>query len=130
MAIDRDAFMAWIHGYERSWRNEGTEHLRTLFTEDAGYRHSPYEETITGLPAIARDWEDGREGHDEVFTMSAEIIAIDGNTGVARVEVTYGEPMTQDYLDLWIVHFGPDGRATLFEEWPFWPDQPWTAKEH
>ncbi|HWM04840.1 MAG TPA: nuclear transport factor 2 family protein [Actinophytocola sp.] len=125
--IDRAGFAAWIEAYERAWRAEGTAHLRELFTDDAGYRHSPYEAPITGLAAIERDWEQEREGPDEVFTMTAEIIAVEGDTGVAKVAVTYGDPVTQEYLDLWIVRFAADGRCAVYEEWPFWPDQPWTA---
>ena len=38
-----------------------------------------------------------------------------------RVLVRYGEPLRQEYLDLWVVTFDAEGRATRFEEWPFWP---------
>jgi hypothetical protein len=124
-AVDRTAFAAWLAGYERSWRSTGTAHLRDLFTEDASYRHSPFAEPLVGIDAIARDWEREREGPDEVFTMTAEIIAVDGDTGVAKVSVRYGEPAHQEYLDLWIVRFAADGRCVAYEEWPFWPDQSW-----
>lgn len=123
--VDRAAFGAWIENYERAWRTPGTAGLRELFTEDAGYRHSPYEDPIVGLADIERDWEGEREGPDEAFTMAAEIIAVDGDTGVAKVLVRYGDPVTQEYLDLWLVRFAEDGRARSYEEWPFWPDQPW-----
>jgi hypothetical protein len=125
MAIDRTAFAAWIEGYERCWRSEGTQRLRELFTEEARYRHSPYADPIIGLDAIALDWEQEREGPDEVFTMGAEIIAVEGDTGVARITVRYGEPVEQEYVDLWLVQFGDDGRCTAFEEWPFWPNRTW-----
>jgi SnoaL-like protein len=123
--VDRTAFGAWIENYERAWRTPGTAGLRELFTEDAGYRHSPYEDPIVGLADIEHDWEGEREGPDEAFTMAAEIVAVDGDTGVAKVFVRYGDPVTQEYLDLWLVRFAEDGRARSYEEWPFWPDQPW-----
>ncbi len=88
--VDRAAFGAWIESYERAWRAEGTAGLAELFTEDATYLHSPYEKPVAGLAAIARDWEAERDGPAEVFTMAAEIVAVDGDTGVARVEVRYG----------------------------------------
>jgi mannose-6-phosphate isomerase-like protein (cupin superfamily) len=40
---------------------------------------------------------------------------------VARVLVRYGDPLVQEYNDLWVVRFAVDGRAHRFEEWPFWP---------
>lgn len=125
VAIDRAAFADWLAGYERSWRSAGTAHLRDLFAEDASYRHSPNAPPLVGLDAMSRDWEREREGPDEAFAMTTEIIAVEGDTGVARVSVRYGEPTYQEYLDLWIVRFTGDGRCAAFEEWPFWPDQPW-----
>lgn len=125
--IDRPAFADWIDRYERAWRSPGTAGLVELFTEDASYRHSPFAQPLNGLDAIAADWEDERDGADEVFSMVAEIVAVEGGTGVARLLVRYGEPVTQEYLDLWVVRFAADGRCSSFEEWPFWPDQPWAA---
>jgi SnoaL-like domain len=114
----------WLHGYERAWRAPGTESLRDLFTEDAGYRQSPYSEPLAGLAAIAAMWEKEREGPDEVFTMVGDVIAVDGATAVARMEVRYEHPTPREYRDLWVMRFAPDGRCEDFEEWPFWPGQP------
>jgi ketosteroid isomerase-like protein len=123
--VDRAGFTAWIDGYERSWRTAGTGHLAGIFTEDASYRHSPYEAALVGLPAIAADWESERDGAGEEFTLAAEVVAVDGDTAVAKVLVRYGAPVAQEYQDLWLVRFAADGRCAAFEEWPFWPDQPW-----
>lgn len=111
----------WLAGYEGAWRASGTPSLGELFTDEASYRLAPYEEPITGIAAIAQMWETEREGPDEAFTMSSDIVAVEGNTAVARVAVTYGDPATQEYVDLWIIRFAADGRCSDFEEWPFWP---------
>jgi hypothetical protein len=66
-------------------------------------------------------WEAERLGPDEDFTLKSEIVAVDGDTGVARIEVQYGPPRDQMYRDLWVIVIGADGRCTRFEEWPFWP---------
>ncbi len=122
-AVDRAAVEAWVAAYERAWRTSGTEALRKLFVEEASYRMSPYEEPAVGLAAIAVLWEREREGPDEPFEMRHEIIAVDGGTGVVRVEVRYGAS-GNEYRDLWIVQLAADGRCRSFEEWPFWPGQP------
>jgi hypothetical protein len=121
VAIDRAGLVRWIEGYERAWRAEGTGSLRDLFAPDASYSTGPYERSHLGLDAIAGMWEDERTGPDEVFEMSSEIVAIEGDTGVVRVEVRYGPPKKQEYRDLWIVRLDNEGRCTHFEEWPFWP---------
>jgi SnoaL-like domain len=117
--VSRADFEAWIAGYERAWRTAGVEMLGELFSEDASYRMSPYEEPVRGLEAIGELWERERQGPDEAFEMSREVVAVEGSTAVARIEVAYGNG--DEYRDLWVVRFAPDGRCREFEEWPFWP---------
>jgi ketosteroid isomerase-like protein len=123
---DRKSFEAWIEAYERAWRTAGTEQLAELFTEDASYRMSPYEEPALGQAAIAELWEREREGPEEPFEMSSEIVVVERDTAVARIEVRYGEGT--EYRDLWIVRFAADSRCCEFEEWPFWSGQPISAR--
>ena len=54
--------------------------------------------------------------------MTSEIVAVEGDTGVSRVEVWYDGPPPRHYRDLWIVRLDDSGRCTHFEEWPFWPE--------
>jgi hypothetical protein len=112
---------AWVHGYERAWRAPGTDQLAELFTPGATYRQGPYDELVTGLPAIARMWEAERTGPDEVFSLAFDVVAVDGTTAVVRAEVMYGDPVSAEYRDLWVIRFAADGRCASFEEWPFWP---------
>jgi ketosteroid isomerase-like protein len=125
--MDREHVTGWVAAYERAWRTPGTEALVSIFTETASYRQGPYHTPIRGLPAIARMWDDERDGPDEVFQMTSDIVAVEGDTAVVRVEVGYGEPVDQEYRDLWIIRFAEDGRCRSFEEWPFWPQEPTTA---
>jgi len=120
--IDRAGVEEWIGAYERAWRTAGTDSLAELFCEDASYRMSPYEEAARGLASIAGLWERERVGPDEEFEMNSEIVAVDGDTAVARIEVTYASGA--EYRDLWLIRFAADGRCREFEEWPYWPGQP------
>jgi len=127
--IDRALVGRWLTGYETAWRAPGTEGLAGLFTSDATYLQSPYEPPIAGLDAIKRMWAAEREGPDEIFTMATGIVAVDGPTAVVRAEVCYGDPPSQEYRDLWVIRFGDDGRCTWFEEWPYWPERPYSAHD-
>jgi ketosteroid isomerase-like protein len=120
--VGREGVAAWIEAYERAWRSAGTASLVELFAEDASYRMSPYEEAVRGLTEIAALWERERVGPKEEFELGFEIVAVDGDTAVARIEVAYGSGA--EYRDLWIVRFDAEGRCREFEEWPFWPGQP------
>jgi hypothetical protein len=119
---DRADVESWIEGYERAWRTAGTDPLGELFTADASYRMSPYEEPAIGLEAIGELWRRERVGPDEEFSMRSEVVAVDRDIAVARIEVAYATGA--EYRDLWILRFADDGRCREFEEWPFWPGQP------
>ena len=119
--MDTKDVARWVAGYERAWRSPGTEELAELFTVDAVYSTGPYEDPIVGLPAIGVMWERERSGPDENFTMTSDVVAVDGDTAVVRVEVHYGPPTTQEFRDLWVMRFAGDGRCRAFEEWPFAP---------
>jgi ketosteroid isomerase-like protein len=126
---DRTAVERWIAGYERAWRTSGTDGLSALFATDAIYLHSPYEDPVVGIDAISQMWDDDRDGPDEVFALSTEIVAVDGDRAVVRAEVHYGEPVRQEYRDLWLIQFDADGRCASFEEWPYWPGRGYSAGE-
>ena len=111
----------WIEDYANAWRGGDDEVLAELFTEDAVYSTAPYEKPHRGLEAIGRMWEAERLGPDEEFEMSSEIVAVEGDTGVARIEVRYHAPKNVEYRDLWIIRLNEAGLCFHFEEWPFWP---------
>jgi len=92
-----------------------------MVAPEAVYSPAPFEEPHRGLEAIQKMWEEERSGPQEEFSMTSEPVAVEGDTGVARVEVRYGEPRPLHYRDLWIVTLDEEGRCTSFEEWPFWP---------
>jgi len=124
---DHAAVRAWVDAYERAWRTPGIATLAALFTDDATYSMDPYDESVQGLDAIGALWDRERVGPVEPFTMSSDVVAVDGDTGVVRVEVAYHDERQQEYRDLWIIRFADDGRCRAFEEWPFWPGKDHTA---
>ena len=119
--MTREQLSGWLDAYERAWRLAGTDALAGLFTKDATYSTGPYENPHRGLGANARMWEAERLGPGEDFEMRREIVAVESDRGVVRVQVRYGEPKGSEYRDLWIVGLDSSGRCFHFEEWPFWP---------
>ena len=126
--LSREDVQRWVAAYEAAWRSAGTDALRSFFAEGARYLHSPYSEAIVGLAAIAQMWEAEREGPDEVFKLETSVVAVEGDTAIVRAQVFYGDPVRQEYRDLWVVQFDDAGRCISFEEWPFWPEKPWSGR--
>jgi hypothetical protein len=123
--MDRDQVMAWVDGYLKAWRAQDPHLVEGLFTEDAAYRTSPYEESKVGLEAIKEFW---LSDAGQTFTVRADPVAVDGQSAVVRLEVGYQSP-PQEYRDLWVLRFADDGRVSDFEEWAYWPGKPYTAEE-
>ena len=44
-------------------------------------------------------------------------------------DVVYNRPPEQEYRDLWVLRFAPDGRVADFEEWAYWPSKPHSAAQ-
>ena len=116
--VERDDVIRWVGEYERAWREADAVAVGVALQRRCVYRGSPYDPPEIGHEAIRSFWTDdvGRS-----FTMDAGLVAVDGDTAVVRVDVSYLTPRAQDYRDLWILRFGPDGRVTEFEEWAYWP---------
>jgi ketosteroid isomerase-like protein len=121
--MDHRDVRQWVQDYERVWRTPETGQLGGLFTEEATYQMSPWEEPVRGAEGIAELWEAEREGPDEEFTLTSEVLTVDGDVAVVRAEVEYAATGHR-WRDLWVLRFAADGRCAAFEEWPFAPDQP------
>jgi ketosteroid isomerase-like protein len=121
--MEHEDLAGWIDAYERAWRTPGTALLAELFADGSTYLAAPFTAPMHGREAIASFWEAERESAEEVFALEWQPVAVEGDVGVARVEVRYGGPPAREYRDLWIVTLDADGRCSAFEEWPFFPGQ-------
>ena len=82
---------------------------------------SPNNAATSAEVALVQVWDANRDGPDEPFTMTSEVVAVDGDTAVVRVEVHYGGDEPQAWRDLWVMRFAADRRCAHFEEWPIAP---------
>ena len=118
--MDHEAVLAWVSGYEQAWREEDLSAVERLFTAAAHYRISPYADPLVGHQAIRSIW---LSDEGETFTSQAKVVAVEGRQAVVRLLVRYGDPVRQEYRDLWLLRFADDGRVSDFEEWAYWPDR-------
>ena len=121
--MNRLDVQTWINGYVEAWRSPGVDGLAKLFTSTVDYRVSPWKQPFHGLSEVKSFWEEGRSGYDEVFELLSEIVAIENETAVARIEVSYETDSPSKWRNLWILEFDHNGLCRSFEEWPFSPEQ-------
>ncbi|MFC8923818.1 YybH family protein [Cellulosimicrobium sp. NPDC057127] len=125
--MTRDEVMAWVGAYVSAWRASDPDAVARLFTEDATYLRSPYdEEPLHGHDAIRGFWT---VDEDASFTATGEPVAVEADSAVVRLEVRYTAPREQEYRDLWLLRFAPDGRVSHFEEWAYWPGRSYSAAD-
>lgn len=115
---------AWVDAYVRWWRASDVTGVAELFTPEIRYLKSPYAEPAVGHDEVAAFW---RDDLGSTFEVVAVVVAVEGRNAVARLQVTYLEPEQQEYRDLWVMQFADDGRVELFEEWAYFPGQPYTT---
>jgi ketosteroid isomerase-like protein len=125
LAMERQAVERWVAEYERAWRDEDVDAVAALFTDGAAYRVSPYEPSAVGHDAIRALWLDDA---GRTFAMQADVIAVDDDVAVVRVDVRYATPTVQEYRDVWLLRFAADGRVADYEEWAYWPGKSYVAE--
>lgn len=104
----------WTRAYIQAWSSNDPEQIGALFSDDARYLTSPDSEPRVGREAIVAGWLDDR---DEPGTWTFEWEILQEVGGFVAVQGRTAYPAERDYLNLWIIRLGPDGRATEFTEW-------------
>ena len=128
--MNRESLQVWLDKYVEAWRTYTPEKIGDLFSEDALYYYSPFDEQnhLSGREAIVTDW---LKAPDAVGSWEAHYapLAVEGNVGVAQGRTRYFKPdgsIERQFANLFVMHFDETGRCSQFTEWFM---QPRTAGE-
>jgi ketosteroid isomerase-like protein len=120
--MDRSEVQAWLDRYVEAWRQNKSEAIGALFTEDAVYRFRPFSaegEIVNGRAAIVEQWlkePDDPNGWEADY----EVFAVEGDRGVATGTSHY-YPTTyrpeRVYYNCFLMRFDSDGRCAEFTEY-------------
>ncbi|MCR2791876.1 nuclear transport factor 2 family protein [Microbacterium sp. zg.Y625] len=103
----------WLDGYIKAWESEKPDDVRAVFTDDAEYFFRPDDlEPARGIDAILESWPEP-EGANPRYDL--DVLIEDDRLGIITGHVEY--PGDSSWVNLWEVHFAPDGRAKKFVEW-------------
>ncbi len=115
--MDRQGFERWLDDYTAAWMSNDLDDVGALFTDDARYYTTPFLEPWQGRDEIVRRWV---AMSTEDLGLRGEVIAVDGDTGVARIWVTTqlrGDAVRVDHAGVIVCRFTPDARCFEHHEW-------------
>jgi ketosteroid isomerase-like protein len=114
--VDLAAFSSWLERYFAAWASNDADEVASLFTEDAEYSYGPFRPSARGRDEIVRRWVGG--GVPPELRTSHEVLAVDGNIGVAHWTVSFrGERGTVETDGILVCTFDAEGRCSLHREW-------------
>ena len=117
--INLDNFQKWLDAYGKASKENDPKASAELFAQNAEYYETPFAEPMVGKDAIYQYWDMGaRNLKDKEFCY--EILALNGNVGIARWQATFvnvcaGNQITLDCV--FLVEFDENRKCRLFREW-------------
>jgi uncharacterized protein (TIGR02246 family) len=117
--VDRASAAAWLDRYGDAWRGRDPDAAAALFTDDATYAETPFDEPARGRAAIRAYWSAVPRLQREI-EFAHELLAADGDLVVALWQAAYtrvadGERIRLD--GVFALRFAPDGRCRELREW-------------
>jgi hypothetical protein len=117
--LTREHFDAWMAAYGAASANNDPRASAELFSEDARYYESPFDEPLVGREAIYRYWAAGAQ-HLADKCSTYELLALRNNLGIARWQARFvvsatGVTMALDCI--FVAEFDDHGRCRCFREW-------------
>jgi len=118
--IDHRSVTRWLQDYVSAWKSYDPQAIRALFSENATYRYSPYDEPVRGREAITANWLENRDAPN-TYAAEYKPIAVDGDTAVANGRTRYfeadGKTLKRQFDNIFVLRFDDEGRCTEFCEW-------------
>lgn len=119
--MNREFLQEWLDRYVEAWQTYDRAKIESLFSEDAVYYYSPFDEQIhlRGREAIVADW---LKSPDRAGSWEAHYapVAVEGNVGVAQGRTRYfgsDGSVEREFDNIFVIHFDDTGRCTRFTEW-------------
>jgi ketosteroid isomerase-like protein len=115
--MDLSTFDRWLTAYGRAWETGDAQAAGDLFTEDAAYLETPFDEPMRGRAAVMAYWSDVPLTQSDI-RFDYEILAVAGDRGIAHWRASFLRAGARMELDgmLTAALDGQD-RCCEFREW-------------
>lgn len=119
--MNRESVQAWLDAYVEAWRTYDGSHIGNLFSEDAIYCYSPFDEghPVRGRAAIVASWRESPNAADS-WEAHYTPVAVEGAVAVAHGRTRYLRPdgtVEREFDNIFVLHFDDGGHCTQFTEW-------------
>ncbi len=118
--IDRVTVAAWLENYVLAWKSADPEAIGSLFSEDAQYFYTPFEEPVIGREAIVASWLEDPD-QPGTFDGAYEPLVVEGSVAVANGRSRYYTAGTAfvgaEYDNIFVLRFDEQGKCVEFREW-------------
>ena len=123
--MDHKSVQQWLDKYVEAWKSYNPAQIGDLFSENALYFYSPWDEDnpIRGREAIVAEW---RREPDPSGSWEAryEPIVVEGEVAVAQGRTRYIKPdgsIDRQFNNIFVLNFDKSGRCERFTEWYMQP---------
>ena len=123
--MDHQSVQLWLDKYVEAWKTYDSAQIGDLFSENALYFYSPWDEDnpIRGREAIVAEW---RREPDPSGSWEAryEPIVVEGEVAVAQGRTRYiksDSSVDRQFNNIFVLHFDKSGRCERFTEWYMQP---------
>jgi uncharacterized protein (TIGR02246 family) len=116
--MDRTKFTDWLDAYERAWETRDPEAAANLFTANATYQETPFEDPVRGREGIRDYWSDVTR-YQEGIEFSYEVLAITETGGIAHWRAGFTRLTSNSAVELdgiFLVKLDADGECTEYRE--------------
>jgi len=117
--VTLEIFNSWMETYGKASQENDPQASAELFTVNARYYETPFDEPMIGRKAIRKYWETGAKTlKDKESTY--EILSVKDNLGIARwrskfTVIKSGKRLALDCV--FLVEFDDNSKCSLFREW-------------
>lgn len=117
--MTHEEFKRWMEAYGKASEENDPQASANLFSEDAKYYETPFDEPMIGRDAIFHYWNKGAQTLNDKES-AYEILAIKDSLGIARWKSKFtiiesGKRLALDCL--LAVEFDENGLCHTFREW-------------
>lgn len=117
--MNTETFRGWMEKYKQTWETKDQNGIERLFTTDATYQVSPFDEPLRGIESIIAYGHRVSPRQDDV-QFNYAVLATSDEVGIAHWQVSFIRHESQEKVMLdgiFYVRLNEAGICTEFREW-------------